>query len=130
MGTNYGEDPATDEELVQFVRLRNNGGYFGPGIGRIESIYYRLNDVDLRRIEAEYDRRYRNNGRDSVKGTFVGESLRGRFCREAESPKDSGSPKGGNYVWVADDDSDGCRSSGKSATIGSPRCGGSPRGGR
>lgn len=123
----YCDRVATDEELVQFIRLRGEGGTFGPGIGRIESMYYRLNEADLGRIEAEYDRRYPNSGRDSAKGSSGGDSLGGRFCLEEESPKDSGSPRGGLYVWFAGDDGGGCKSQGKSATIGSPRGGGSPR---
>ncbi len=119
MATNYSEEMATEEELVQFVRLRREGGTFGPGIERIETAYYRLDEAGLGRIEAECDRRYPNSGHDSVKGSFGGDSLGGRFCRE-ETARGSVSPRGGRYVWVAGYDSDGCRSQGKSATIGSP----------
>lgn len=125
MGTNYGEDPATDEELVQYVKLRTEGGEFGPDIERIESIYYRLDEADLRRIEAEYDRRYPNSGRGSSEGPIsVGDSASGREIRE-ETARGSNSPRGGRYTWVADDDSSGRDSSEKNSSI-TGNC--SPRG--
>lgn len=87
MATNYGEETASEEELVQFVRLGKNGGYFCPGIGRIETAYYRLDEADLGRIEAEYGRRH---GRDSSEGV----SASGSLCRNC-SPRGGSSPRGG-----------------------------------